>query len=79
MLLLGLSSTMLQVCLWFLYLVVLIRIVLLGLLHIYVMFFVHFLHNGSMLLTNPEVLCEEMDLCFVRKKLEKGCVEMLIF
>ena len=58
---------------------VLIRIVLLGLLLICVAFFVHFLHNSSVLLINPEVLCKEMDLCFVRKKLEKGCVEILIF
>ena len=58
---------------------VLIRIVLLGLLHICVAFFVHFPHNRSVLLTNPEVLCGEMDLCFVRKKIEKSFVEMLIF
>ena len=54
---------------------VLIRIVLLGLWHICVMFFVRFLHNLSVRLVNPEVLCEEMDLYFVREKLEKGCVE----
>ena len=35
------------------------------------MFFVRFLHNHSVLLMNPEVLCEEMDLCFVRKNLDK--------
>ena len=43
------------------------------------MFFVRFLHNHSVLLINPEVLCEEMNLCFGRRILEKGCVEMLIF
>ena len=36
------------------------------------MFFVRFLHNHNVLLVDPEVLCEEMDLYFVRKKLEKG-------
>ena len=51
----------------------------LDLLHTCVLFFVRFLHNHSVLLINPEVLCEEMDLCFDRKILEKGCVEMLIF
>ena len=56
---------------------VLIRIVLLGLLHICVAVFVHFPHNRSVLLTNPEVMCGEMDLCFVRNKLEKECVEKL--
>ena len=54
-------------------------IVLLDLLHTCVVFFFRFLHNHSVLLINPEVLCEEMDLCFSRKILEKGCVEMLIF
>ena len=58
---------------------ILFRIVLLDLLHICVLFFVRFLHNHSVLLINPEVLCEEMDLRFGRKILEKGCVEMLIF
>ena len=33
--------------------------------------FVCFLHNHNVLLVNPEVLCEEMDLYFVGKKLEK--------
>ena len=33
--------------------------------------FVHFLHNRSVLLTNPEVLCEEIDLYFVQKKILK--------
>ena len=40
------------------------------------MFFVRFLHNHSVLLVNPEVLCEAMELYFVRKKLEKSCVEI---
>ena len=44
---------------------VLFRIVLLDLLHTCVVFFVRFLHNHSVLLINPEVLSEEMDLCFV--------------
>ena len=57
---------------------ILFPIVLLDLLHTCVVFFVRFLHNHSVLLINPEVLCEEMDLCFGRKLLEKGCVEMLI-
>ena len=48
---------------------------LLGLLHICVVFFVHFLHNHSLLLINPEVLYEEMDSCFVRKKLEKDVLK----
>ena len=46
---------------------VLFRIMLLDLLHIFVVYFVHFLHNHSVLLVNLEVLCEEMDLCFCRK------------
>ena len=58
---------------------VLFRIVILDLLHICVVFFVRFLHNRSVLLINPGVLCEEKDLCFGRKILEKRCVEMLIF
>ena len=58
---------------------VLFRIVILDLLHTCVVFFVRFLHNHSVLLINPEVLYEEMDLCFGRKILEKRCVEMLIF
>ena len=52
--------------------------VLLDLLHIYVVFFVHFVHNLIVLLINPGVLCEEIDLYLVRKKLEKRCVEMLL-
>ena len=59
--------------------VILFRIVLLDLLHTCVVFFVRFPHNHSVLLINPGVLCEEMDSCFGRKILEKGCVEMLIF
>ena len=58
---------------------VLFRIVILDLLHTCVVFFVRFLHNHSVLLINPEILCEEMDFCFDRKILEKGRVEMLIF
>ena len=41
--------------------------------------FVRFLHNHSVLLINPGVLCEEKDLCFGRKIFKKRCVEMLIF
>ena len=58
---------------------ILFRIVILDLLHICVVFFVRFLHNHSVLLRNLGVLCEEKDLCFGRKMLEKRCVEMLIF
>ena len=58
---------------------VLFPIVLLDSLHTCVVFFVRFLHNHSVLLINPEVLCEEMDSYFGRKILEKGCVEMLLF
>ena len=54
---------------------VLFRVVILDLLHICVVFFVRFLHNRSMLLINPGVLCEEKDLCSVRKILDKRCVE----
>ena len=57
---------------------VLFRIVILDLLHICVVFFVRFLHNHSVLLVNPGVLCEK-DLCFGRKIFKKRCVEMLIF
>ena len=38
---------------------VLFRIVILDLLHICLVFFVRFLHNRSVLLINPGVLCEE--------------------
>ena len=41
---------------------------LLDLLHIYVVFFVRFLLNRSVLLINPEVLCELMGFDFVGKK-----------
>ena len=41
--------------------------------------FFRFLHNHSVLLITPGVLCEERDLCFGRKILEKRCVEMLVF
>ena len=58
---------------------VLFCIVILDLLHICLVFFVRFLHNRSVLLINPGVLCEEKDLCSDRKILEKRCVEMLIF
>ena len=58
---------------------VLFRIVILNLLHICVVFFVRFLHNRSVLPINSGVLCEEKDLCFGRKILEKRCVETLIF
>ena len=43
------------------------------------MFLVRFLHNHSVLLINPGVLYEEKELCFGRKILEKGCVEILLF
>ena len=58
---------------------VLFRIVIVDLLHICVVFFVRFLHNHSVLLINPGVLCEEKDLCFGRKLFKKRCVEMFIF
>ena len=57
---------------------VLFRIVLFDLLHTCVVFFVRFLHNHNVLLINPGVLCEEMDLCFGRKILGKRCVEILV-
>ena len=50
---------------------VLFRIVILDLLHICVVFFVRFLHNRSVILISPGVLCEEKDLCSDRKVLEK--------
>ena len=40
------------------------------------MFFVRFLHNRSVLLINPTVLCEGMDSDFVQKKIEKEGGEM---
>ena len=44
---------------------------ILDLLHICVVSFVRFLHNRSVLLINPGVLCEEKNLCSGRKTLEK--------
>ena len=58
---------------------VLFRIVILDFLHICVVFFVHFLHNRSVLLISPGVLCGEKDLCFDRKTLEERFVEISIF
>ena len=40
------------------------------------MFFVRFLHNRSVLLINPEILCEEKDFDLIRKKGEKEGVDM---
>ena len=40
------------------------------------MFFVRFLHNRSVLLVNPEVLCEEKDYDSVPRKKEKEGVEL---
>ena len=57
---------------------VLFRSVLLDLLHVFVVFFVRFLHNYSVSLINPGVLCVEKDLCFGRKVLEKMCVEIFL-
>ena len=54
------------------------RIVILGLLHICVVFFVHFLHNRNVLLISLGVLCGEKDLCSDRRLLEKGVGEMSI-
>ena len=39
------------------------------------MFFVHFLHNRSVLLINPEVLCEEKDFGLVQKNEEKNVLK----
>ena len=58
---------------------VLFRIVILDLLLICVVFFVHSLHNRSVLLIGPGVLCEEKDLCSDRKILEKKFVEISTF
>ena len=55
------------------------RIVILDLLHICVVFFVHFLHNRSVLLISPGVLCGEKDFCSDRRLLEKGIGEVSIF
>ena len=57
---------------------VLFRIVILDLLHICVVFSVHFLHNRSVLLISPGVLCGEKVLCSDRKILEKRFVERSI-
>ena len=54
---------------------VLFHIVILDLLHIYVVFFVHFLHNRNVLLINLVVLYEEKGLCFDLRLLEKGVGE----
>ena len=58
---------------------VLFRIVILDLLHICVVFFVHFLHNRNVLLISLGILCGEKDLCSDRKLLEKRVGEKLIF
>ena len=58
---------------------VLFRIVILDLLHICVVFFVHFLHNRNVLLISLGVLCGEKDLCSDRRLLEKGVGEKSIF
>ena len=55
------------------------RIVILDLLHICVVFFVHFLHNRSVSLISPGVLCGEKDLFLGRKILKKRFVEVSIF
>ena len=52
---------------------------ILDLLHICVVFFVHFFHNRSVLLISPGVLCGEKDLCSDRKILEKRFVEISVF
>ena len=58
---------------------VLFRIVILDLLHICVVFFVHFLHNRNVLPINLGVLCGGKDLCSGWKLLEKRVGEKLIF
>ena len=58
---------------------VLFRLVILDLLHICVVFFVHFLHNRNVLLINLGVLCGGKDLCSDRKLLEERVGEKLIF
>ena len=57
---------------------VLFHIVILDLLHICVVFFVHFLHNRNVLLINLVVLYEGKGLCFDLRLLEKGVREKLI-
>ena len=56
-----------------------LRIVILDFLHICVVFFVHFLHNRSVLLISLGVLCGEKDLCSDRRLLEKRVGEISIF
>ena len=56
---------------------VLFHIVILDLLHIYVVFFVHFLHNRNVLLINLVVLYEGKGLCFDLRLLEKGVGEKI--
>ena len=57
---------------------VLFHIVILDLLHIYVVFFVHFLRNRNVLLINLVVLYEGKGLCFDLRLLEKRVGEKLI-
>ena len=58
---------------------VLFRLVILDLMHICVVFFVHFLHNRNVLLISLGVLYGEKDLCSDRRLLEKGVREKSIF
>ena len=58
---------------------VLFRLVILDLLHICVVFFVHFLHNRNVLLINLGVMCGGKDLCSGWRLLEKGVGEKLMF
>ena len=58
---------------------VLFRIVILDLLHICVVFFVHFLHNRNVLLINLGVLCGGKGFCSDWRLLEKRVGEKLIF
>ena len=58
---------------------VLFRIVIPDLLHICVVFFVRFLHNRSVLLINPGVLCEEKDFVLVGKNLKKDVLKCKYF
>ena len=53
----------------------LFRIVRLDLLHICVVFFVHFLHNRNALLVSLGVLRGEKDLCSDRRLFEKKVLE----
>ena len=55
------------------------RIVILDLLHICVVFFVHFLHNRNVLLISLGVLGGEKDLCSDRRLLENRVGEISIF